>query len=123
MLDRRKFKRHTTELSVMVYKDGIHLGRLQSRDLSLGGIFIYSQSPLKLDQDVSLALSLPGQSDLLELVGTVVHSIPETGIGVMFKDLTSTAAESLARFIEMLNRNEQKAEPEPPEDPITDGHS
>ena len=41
----------------------------------------------------------------------------------MFKDLTSTAAESLARFIEMLNRNEQKAEPEPPEDPITDGHS
>lgn len=98
--DRRRHPRIPCELAVLVddAPDALHT---TSRDLSLGGIFLYSTAPPALGRSVSLTFAAGPRS--LALRGEVVHHLPEVGFGVRFDPIESPADErALGAFLESI---------------------
>jgi uncharacterized protein (TIGR02266 family) len=83
------------------------LKRLWVKDISRGGMFLRTQSPLDVFEKVTVVLELPDGSQV-DLHGSVVHVIPpdkatdkaSAGMGVQFTDLTPDKRDLLEAFLE-----------------------
>jgi hypothetical protein len=75
-------------------------GTYQARtgDLSVGGCFVESPAPVKLNQRIVFELRLPTGRSLL-LSGEVVHLQPPAGFGVRFHYVNEQSGAILAEVI------------------------
>jgi c-di-GMP-binding flagellar brake protein YcgR len=82
-------------------------------DLSMTGIYLYSETALDVGKSVNLEFSLPGISGLLEIEGQVVrvtrmHKIKDKmnkGVAIQFTKFNGIAENTLSSFL-----NENKPE-------------
>ena len=74
-------------------------------NVSKGGIFINTKRHHEMNEEVELALTVPGLDNPLIIKGKVVrikiHNVPEdeAGIGVQFTDMDATSRKALIEFI------------------------
>ena len=83
--NKRSCIRKSLDLSVDVYRFDVHLGRTQTRDISLNGAFI-ERCSRELSPNDMLELHIHMHDDVqnpLRLKATVVRS-SDTGVGVQF---------------------------------------
>ncbi len=90
---------------VQVGPDGLSLGR--ARDLSIGGVGLYSQTPRAAGTclDLTFSLTLPGGLVRVQARGEVRHCVfvaaqARYRIGVRFIDLDDSARRLIALFVE-----------------------
>jgi hypothetical protein len=81
------------------YQDHDRQVFLRTRDLSEGGIFLWSPEPPEVGAHAQLLLELPGQPALLRLRGTVARQDdgPPSGFAVQFDESLGEAALSALR--------------------------
>lgn len=93
---RRAFPRASVPLNVHSPDlDGVP--QMSTRDISTGGVFLYTPAPLALGHRLRLQL---GHDDItLEVEGEVVHALPGFGIGVAFLIADDHWAETLEAFL------------------------
>ena len=82
--ERRRAARVSTDIPLMVRVS--HLGSVEGRvmDLSISGVGLQCERPLRVDQEVSLVCSLPGTSVVVRMIGKVVNSNAKGRAGVRF---------------------------------------
>ena len=86
--ERRQFDR--SRLIVDVHFDGADsTGIASTKDMSLGGVYLSTQSPLPLGATLNLRIPLGGEH--LVVKADVVYSNPGHGVGVRFHRLSDEA--------------------------------
>jgi uncharacterized protein (TIGR02266 family) len=68
------------------------------KDISPGGLFIETNAPLAVGQEITLLLSFPDQERPMKILGEVVRATDQ-GIGVRFKHPSPIVEEVLANFV------------------------
>lgn len=102
MPERRQHPRVPCALNVTV--EGLDEPvRLTTRDVSLGGVFLYSQAPRLLFAEVELTLHAPQHH--LRARGRVVHHVPDVGFGVQFLSLLPGDDTRLAEFLAQVEES------------------
>jgi len=79
------------------------LGRdeiLLTRDVSAGGVFVTTNTPLPLDSKVGLAFSLGTGTPAISCTGKVVYSKQGLGMGIEFVGLNEATALALQKFVD-----------------------
>jgi two-component system cell cycle response regulator len=76
----------------------------ESENISLGGILIKSEVPLKIGAEIKLKFLLPGEQYHVEAKGEVVRTDeesfkPEYGLGIIFQEVGQMAKEMIEDFI------------------------
>lgn len=110
--ERRSAPRHACDLGVQIKPPGSDV-TLWSRctDISQGGCYIDSRSPLVSGTEFELTLFLAGDS--LALTALVRTSFPSMGMGVQFEFASEDQRVQLRRYLrERLGADESTAEPE-----------
>jgi hypothetical protein len=106
-LERRLFSRKLVAIDV-VFEDEFGEGVivLKADDLSLGGLFIASDIPIKIGSYVFLSFSLPGSKTNIHATGQVMRVVPagknppqQEGIGIRFVGLSRDAVEEITEFV------------------------
>ncbi len=92
MPERRRHPRIPCTLAVTVDDDPTPIV-VTSRDVSLGGVFLYSPLPKALNETLRMAFQAGERR--LQARGVVVHHLPGVGYGVQF-DSFSEVADQLA---------------------------
>jgi uncharacterized protein (TIGR02266 family) len=77
-----------------VYKDYI-------QNISTGGVFIETQMPFSVGQEVSLSFPLPNYLKYIKILGEVVRTCPQ-GIGLRFKPSNQDQEEMIKSLLEMI---------------------
>lgn len=95
-VERRRDRRVRCRLAVEVDGLGEPL-TLTTRDVSLGGVFLYHPRPLPVDRP--LALHLRAGERTLHLTGTVVHHLVDVGFGVRFDPAPDDEMSALRAFL------------------------
>lgn len=104
------------------FKDKKQVRTSYAKDISRGGIFLRTKTPLPVFEQLAIVLELPDGQEV-ELKGEVVHAVPpdraaaagiEAGMGVQFVDLT---ADKRARLEEYLARARTVVPPPPDASP------
>jgi PilZ domain len=82
----REYERLTAEITVSLYHDRwVHPIDVQSKDISLGGIFVYTRYTKDLPKTMMLIVTLPTADErFVTFEGEVVHSVPDIGVGIRF---------------------------------------
>lgn len=97
--ERRREPRYNVQIKVEVFRDNRLLAELYTRNISASGLFLFYPKGAPLGDFLSLKLSLQeGRS--VTLMGEVVHSIPDVGIGVRFFDIDDKTRDTLSAFLE-----------------------
>lgn len=76
---------------------------LVTRDVSIGGLFINTKTPLPLDSKVGLSFSLSAGHPAIVCNGKVVFSQQDLGMGIEFSDLNVESRQSLQKFVDEAN--------------------
>lgn len=79
------------------------LGReelMVTRDISVGGMFIFAKDPFPENLDVQLAFRLGLDDPLITCWGKVVYSVRALGMGIQFSDLPEEARATLQNFVD-----------------------
>ena len=76
---------------------------LLTRDVSIGGLFINTKTPLPLDSTVGLSFSLAPGHPAIACKGKVVFSRQDLGMGIEFSDLNPENRQSLEKFVDEAN--------------------
>jgi len=76
---------------------------LVTRDVSIGGLFINTKTPLPLDSMVGLSFSLAPGHPAIACKGKVVFSRKDLGMGIEFSDLNAENRQSLEKFVDEVN--------------------
>ena len=76
---------------------------LVTRDVSIGGLFIDTKTPLPLDSIVGLSFSLATGHPAIACKGKVVFSRQGLGMGIEFSDLSVESRQSLQKFVDQAN--------------------
>ncbi len=104
--DRRKSKRAVTKIEIL-FKELASFIKVYMLDVSNGGVFIKTDTPLPLDTPVFLRLKLPGDDEYLEIQGRVVWNNPTRrknsfprGMGIQFIEMSDQHAERIKSFVE-----------------------
>ncbi len=98
---RRRNARYVVEGGVQVREQGASSGQWATvRDISLGGCYIETTSPLRLDARVEAALQI-GEYQF-NARGVVANVDPMTGMGIRFTDLTPTDRARLEALVATL---------------------
>jgi len=107
-LERRLYPRRRARIKI-VFKDefGDGLIALWSEDISVGGIFIASDIPIRVGSYVFLSFSLPDSGDEINATGQIVRVAKKgegeeserEGIGIRFVGLSAAATEAIRRFV------------------------
>lgn len=92
--ERREFTRENHRISVNLA--GVQLAA-QTRDMSLGGIFIEWADPLPPGSLLPVTLMLPDGP--LELTAVVVRCVEAVGMGMQFDTRSATAKRRLEAFL------------------------
>ncbi len=85
MQDQRSHDRFPIKLDVVLVHKGEEY-RAHSKDLSLGGMFVYTNAPLRFGAEVALRLAVPRLRYEGELPA-VVRWVREDGVGLAFRSL------------------------------------
>ena len=108
--ERRRFQRYTCDTGVRIHLDksnGDAWGTIS--DISLGGCYIFTYSPLPADQQVTLAIKADGKE--INVAGKTVSSHPGVGMGVAFDSFVQDESESrLKAFVDHLARQPKSGE-------------
>ena len=110
MTERRQAPRSTTPPATAVvrvkFQNKRQLKQTWIKDISKGGIFLRTQTPLEPYEKVTVVLELPDGEEI-ELTGTVVHATPpkepgdgNAGMGVQFLDLTPEKRKRVDSFLQ-----------------------
>lgn len=106
-MEKRVYPRKTLR-SKVVFEDESGEGFIYfySTDVSLGGIFLESDIPLKLGTRVFLSFPLDEREPPLRAIGQIVRvereiqgSLPVVGMGVQFVDLSDSGKKALQSFV------------------------
>ena len=98
----RKHVRIPIQIEIFGIEDG-EVFEGETRDISVGGLFIATSSALKVGSQLKLRFRLPYQTRDLEVMGTVVREVPPMptrGYGIEFVDMPKEMAEAIEMFIE-----------------------
>lgn len=74
----------------------------QAMDVSLGGIFIMSDQPLREGNILNLEIAIPGAPDKLKAIVEVVWS-NETGGGIQFLAMAEPDVEALKAYLDKVS--------------------
>lgn len=90
----------------VVYKESISFIKSYIMNINGGGLFIKTATPLPLDSKVTLSLTLPGDTEVMDLEGIVVWTNPKggknsfpKGMGVKFLNIKSEHAEKINKLV------------------------
>lgn len=84
-----------------------------SIDLSCGGLYLQTDTPLKVGEDILLRFSLPDTNKAMTSKATVAwanepdtpcHPEFPTGVGVRFVDLSTSNRNAIYRFLELRKK-------------------
>ena len=107
--ERRRYPRYTCDTGVRIHVDkgGDAWGTIS--DISLGGCYIFTYSPLPADQVVTLAIKADGKE--INVAGRTVSSHPGVGMGVSFDSFVPDDSEArLKAYVEQLARQPKSGE-------------
>lgn len=99
MSERRQSPRFPCRVHVRVDDEPLPVV-LTSRDVSRGGVFLFSPRPHTLDTEVDLELSAGAAH--VRAHGRVVHHLPEVGFGVQFLVMSDADQRRLGAFLAEL---------------------
>jgi len=74
----------------------------ETRDVSEGGLFLATSTPLKVGDELGLCFRLPYQTRDLEVTGRVMREVPAApsrGFGIAFVDPSPEVVDAISRFI------------------------
>ena len=101
--EKRRFTRYTCETGVLIRlidSSGGFWGHLS--DISLGGCYVYTFSPLAVGQGVALAIKANDME--IDVTGKTVSSHPGVGMGVAFTGFSRNEGEqNLTAFLNHLD--------------------
>ncbi|MBU1219677.1 PilZ domain-containing protein [Myxococcota bacterium] len=105
----REYPRYTAELTVTLnHNRWVHPIQVKSKDISLGGLFVYTRYTKDLPHSMVLAITIPTADErFVTFDGEVVHSIPGVGVGIRF--LTKS------RHLNLLLAKIKRGSPERPD--------
>jgi hypothetical protein len=106
--ERRRFPRFVCDTGVRVHPEIGQTGYWGTvGDISLGGCYIFTFSPLPAGQVVTLAIKANDKE--IHIAGETVSSHPGVGMGVAFKGFTAEDAEErLKSFVQHLASQPKK---------------
>jgi hypothetical protein len=100
--ERRRHPRYTCDTGVRIHVEkasGDAWGTIS--DISIGGCYIFTFSPLPQDQPVTLAIKADGKE--INVAGKTVSSHPGVGMGVAFNSFIQDDGEALLKaYVEHL---------------------
>lgn len=96
--ERRKHDRVPISIAVH-YEDHAETVVVQSRDISLGGLFLGTITPAPPGTDLALVLQLPGAHGPIQANGRVVHCLQGIGMGVEFSDFPGDSESRLRDYL------------------------
>ena len=100
LIDRRKHSRKPYLREVeYATEDRVYQEFIQ--DISTGGLFIETPSPLAVGQEIILILSLPSHERPIKIICEVVRAT-EQGIGVKFKPSSPIIEEMIETLVEKI---------------------
>lgn len=71
-----------------------------TRDISLGGVFVETETPPERGTEVTLRFKLTPEAPIVEARATVVYSMEGEGMGLRFWDVPPEVHQALKEFIE-----------------------
>jgi PilZ domain len=82
----RKFPRYNAEIiAVLNNPQWVYSIEVISKDISLGGIFVYTSYTEEIPINTKLTITLPtGDDRYVTFDGVVVHKLKKTGLGIQF---------------------------------------
>jgi PilZ domain len=94
--DRRRYPRYVCDTGVKIHPQAGTAGYWGTvGDISLGGCYVFTFSPLPVGQAVTLAIKANDRE--INLAGKTVSSHPGVGMGIAFQGFTQENAESLLK--------------------------
>ncbi|MCA9558118.1 MAG: PilZ domain-containing protein, partial [Myxococcales bacterium] len=97
--DRRRHPRVECAMRIRVREDDT-VYDLTTRDVSLGGVFLFSKASVALN--AAMTLQLEAGERTLDAGGTVVHRLPGVGFGVRFDWMAEDGERRLAEFLDAV---------------------
>ena len=108
--ERRRYPRYTCDTGVRIHVEkasGDAWGTIS--DISLGGCYIFTFSPLPAAQPVTLAIKADGNE--INVAGMTVSSHPGVGMGVAFNSFAQDESEArLKAYVDYLARQPKSGE-------------
>ncbi len=100
--NKRQHTRYSTEIEVILEHDTwLRPVKVRSKDISIGGIFVYTPYTDDIHKDMELLVTLPYDDErYISLKGRVVHSIDRLGVGIKF----TTPGHHIKRVLERIKR-------------------
>jgi hypothetical protein len=95
--DRRRDPRYNVQVKVELFRDEKKLAELSTQNISISGLFLFHPKGFPVGDFISLRLHL-GQN-VASIMGEIVHSIPDVGIGIRFFDVDAKNTEILEKFL------------------------
>lgn len=72
-----------------------------TRNINEGGVFIATEQPLGLEEQVQLQFQLPGDAEPVKVSGRVVR-VEQAGMGIEFDELDRAARERINQLVVQL---------------------
>ncbi len=98
-----------------IFEDGISLHETYIKNISSGGMFLYSNSDLQLNQEFRLQLGLKGQKNKFFINSMVMHKkmnrrskSQKFGYGIKFTHFDQQTKQKLEKFIRALTEKDYK---------------
>jgi uncharacterized protein (TIGR02266 family) len=100
LIDRRKHSRKPYLREVeYATEDRVYQEFIQ--DISAGGLFIETRSPLAVGQEITVILSLPNHERSIKIISEVVK-VTQQGIGVKFKPLSPIIEKMIETLVKKI---------------------
>ena len=108
--EKRSGPRATTKIEIMFKEIGGFI-KAYMLNVSNGGLFVKADDPLPLDSPVNLKLTLPGESEEMQIQGRVVWNNPKgrkdsfpKGMGIQFVEIKPEHAEKINEFVKRYHK-------------------
>ena len=105
--------RATTKIEILFKEYGAFV-KVYMLNVSNGGLFVKTETPLPLDSPVILKLKLPGEEDMIEIEGRVIwinpkgrkNSFPK-GMGIQFEKMSKESEKRIKQFVSKYQKEIQ----------------
>jgi len=108
--EKRSSPRATTRIEI-VFKEVGSFIKAYMLNVSNGGLFVKADDPLPLDSPVILRVTLPEESEEIEIQGSVVWNNPKgrknsfpKGMGIQFVEIKPEHAEKIDEFVKKYHK-------------------
>ena len=106
MKERRRHPRYNVELDVR-FSDYERSMTIKTKDLSLGGVFLFMAKPPPLNTPVALELHLTDEIGDVEVRGHVIHCLKGIGMGIEFTEFSETGKLALDQYLGTLSEGDE----------------